>query len=82
MELNTVASQPFSPKNVGIHQTQQSTTATNATSKTPDKAKEQGGPAPVQDHVTLSKQAQALATSTSPTAKNNTFQQSPSPFDR
>jgi hypothetical protein len=50
-----------------------------------DKAKgqrERGVPSPIQDQVTLSKEAQALATSTSQTSNNNSFQQSPSPFDR
>jgi len=37
---------------------------------------------PIQDQVTLSKEAQALATSNSQTSKNNAFQQSPSLFDR
>ena len=50
-----------------------------------DKAKgqrERGASSPIQDQVTLSKEAQALATSNSPTSRNNSFQQSPSPFDR
>ncbi|MDH4193460.1 MAG: hypothetical protein OEW33_04175 [Nitrospirota bacterium] len=50
-----------------------------------DKARgqrERGPTPPIQDQVTLSKEAQALATSTSPTSNNNSFQQSPSPFDR
>jgi len=50
-----------------------------------DKARsqrERGASSPIQDQVTLSKEAQALATSTSPTSNNHSFQQSPSPFDR
>ena len=38
--------------------------------------------APIQDHVSLSKEAQELAASNSQISKNNTFQQSPSPFDQ
>ena len=44
--------------------------------------RERGTPSPIQDNVTLSKEAHALATSNSQTSKNNSFQQSPSPFDR
>lgn len=50
-----------------------------------DKAKgqrEQSVPSPIHDQVTLSKEAQALATSTNQSSKNNSFQQPPSPFDR
>ena len=50
-----------------------------------DKAKrqrERGVSSPIQDQVTLSKEAQALARSTSQSSKNNSFHQSPSPFDR
>ena len=36
----------------------------------------------VQDQVTLSREAQALSVSDSQSSKNNTFQQSPSPFDK
>lgn len=44
--------------------------------------RERGVPSPIQDQVTLSKEAQGLATTNSQTSKNNPFQQSPSPFDR
>ena len=37
---------------------------------------------PIQDQVTLSKEAQALSTTNSQTSKGNPFQESPSPFDR
>jgi hypothetical protein len=50
-----------------------------------DKAKGQrdrGVPSPIQDQVTLSKEAQALATANSPNSNHQSFQQSPSPFDR
>ncbi len=36
----------------------------------------------VQDQVTLSREAQALSVSDAESSKNNTFQQSPSPFDK
>jgi len=39
-------------------------------------------PSPVQDQVTLSKEARELSTFDPQTSKNNTFQSSPSPFDR
>lgn len=41
-----------------------------------------GSPSSVQDQVTLSREAQALSVSDSQSSKNNTFQQSPSPFDK
>lgn len=41
-----------------------------------------GVSSPVQDQVTLSREAQSLATSTSQSSKNNSYQQSPSPLDR
>ena len=53
----------------------------DATSKTKEQ-QEPRAPSPIQDQVTLSKEAQTLAASDPQTSKNNTFQQSPSPFDR
>ena len=52
--------------------------------KAPDSSKHQQETkgAPIQDHVTLSKEAQRLAATNSQTSKNNTFQQTPSPFDQ
>lgn len=50
-----------------------------------DSAKNQSAsqsPSNVQDQVTLSREAQALSVSDSLSSKNNTFQQSPSPFDK
>lgn len=44
--------------------------------------RERGGPSPIQDQVTLSKEAQALATSRNQSSKNHSFQQPSSPFDR
>lgn len=43
---------------------------------------EQRRTAPVQDQVTLSREAQTRSASSPETLKNSTFQQSPSPFDR
>jgi len=60
-------------------------TAPRASNDATERAKEQSpsrGPSPIQDQVSLSKEAQALSVSNSQTSKNNTFQQSPSPFDR
>ena len=53
----------------------------DAISKTKEQ-QEPHAPSPVQDQVTLSKEAQTLAASDPQTSKNNTFQNSPSPFDR
>jgi hypothetical protein len=53
----------------------------DATSKTKEQ-QEPRSPSPTQDQVTLSKEAQTLSASDPQTSKNNTFQQSPSPFDR
>ena len=50
-----------------------------------DQTKEESqlrGASPIQDRVSLSREAQALSVSDSETSKNSTFQQSPSPFDR
>ena len=50
-----------------------------------DKAKgqrERGAPSPTQDQVTLSKEAQLLATSRNQASKSHSFQQPSSPFDR
>ena len=44
--------------------------------------RERGGPSPIQDQVTLSKEAQALSTSRHHASKGNSFQQPSSPFDR
>lgn len=60
-------------------------TAARASQDAPDRAKEQSparDPSPIQDQVSLSKEAQTLSVSNSQTSKNSTFQQSPSPFDR
>lgn len=50
-----------------------------------NKAKDQEGrslSSPIQDQVTLSKEAQALAASNRPPSNNHSFEQPPSPFDR
>jgi len=52
-----------------------------ATSKTKEQ-QEPRTPSPTQDQVTLSKEARELSTFDPQTSKNNTFQSSPSPFDR
>ena len=40
------------------------------------------GTAPVQDQVSLSQEAQVRSATSPETSKNNTFQQTPSPFDK
>ncbi len=50
-----------------------------------DQAKDQSSTrssSAIQDQVTLSREAQTLSVSDSQSSKNNTFQQSPSPFDK
>ncbi len=50
-----------------------------------DQAKDQSAarsPSAIRDQVTLSREAQTLSVSDSQSSKNNTFQQSPSPFDK
>ena len=42
---------------------------------------QRGGASPIQDQVTLSKESQNFSDSHSQSQRNNTFQQSPSPFD-
>jgi hypothetical protein len=56
-------------------------TSHDGTEKTKEQQKSQV-PSPVQDHVTLSKEAQALSSPDPRTSKNNTFQGNTSPFDR
>jgi hypothetical protein len=61
-------------------QDRQHVTASRADNHATEKNKEQLRPSPIQDQVTLSKEAQALSASDPQAFKNNTFQQSP--FDR
>ena len=68
-----------------VTQEDRQVTGVRPTHNANDKTKEQQeprAPSPVQDQVTLSKEAQTLAASDPQTSKNNTFQSSPSPFDR
>ncbi len=58
---------------------------TKAIQNGPDKSKEKPSltaPSPVQDQVTLSKEAQTLSTSNSQNQPDKSFQQSPSPLDK
>jgi hypothetical protein len=60
-------------------------TATRSSGDASDRAKERPesrAAAPIQDQVTLSKEAQALSASNSQPLKSKEFQESPSPFDR
>ena len=61
-------------------QDRQHVTASRASNDATEKTKEQLRPSPIQDQVTLSKEAQALSDSDPQALRNNTFQQSP--FDR
>jgi hypothetical protein len=68
-----------------VTQEDRQVTSVRPTHNANDKTKEQQeprAPFPIQDHVTLSKEAQELSAFDPQTSKNNTFQRSPSPFDR
>jgi len=76
-------SQFFQPASPAIHTRKHVTTVRNDENNDTAKGqRERGVPPPIQDQVTLSKEAHALATSTRQTSNNKSFQQSPSPFDR
>jgi hypothetical protein len=77
------AIQFLQPASSGDHSRKQVTAvSSNEESGKAKSQRDRGAPAPIQDQVTLSKEAQSLATSNSPPSNNNAFQQSPSPFDR
>jgi len=77
------ASQLIQPASLDVHARKQvSPLRSDEDSDHGSVQRERGVPSRVQDQVTLSKEAQALATSTSQFLKHNSFQQSPSPLDR
>ncbi len=78
-----IFSQPVSPL---VAETQKNGPAlrpdSNGIEKSKEPAQSNVSP-PVQDHVSLSREAQTLsASSHSQNEKNNTFQEAPSPFDK
>lgn len=81
MALAGVEAQQFLQTVSSITQAQKQVPAANPRHDMEEKTKEQqepGAPSPIQDHVTLSKEAQALSASDPQASKNNTFQGSPS----
>ncbi|PJA80684.1 MAG: hypothetical protein CO149_00835 [Nitrospirae bacterium CG_4_9_14_3_um_filter_51_5] len=85
MTLPEVAASEFlQPAFLGVHGRKQASFLRSDENRDHDASikRGRGVSSPVQDHVTLSKEAQALATSTSQSSTNNSFQQSPSPLDR
>ncbi len=85
MTLTGLETQQFPQTASSVTQGDKQVTAVRPSHDATNKTKEQQEPrvpSPIQDQVTLSKEAQALSVSGPQTSKNNTFQQSPSPFDR
>jgi hypothetical protein len=85
MAITALDSHQSSQAVTSISQAHKPASALRTSHDRPEKTKEQQKPqasSPVQDHVTLSKEAQALSTPDPRTSKNNTFQGNTSPFDR
>lgn len=85
MAITAIDSHQASQAVTSISQAQKPGSALRTSHDGPDKTRELQNPqgsSPVQDQVTLSKEAQALSTPDPRTSKNNTFQGNTSPFDR
>ena len=85
MTVSGLETQQFPQTVSSVTQDHKQVTGVRPSHDAPSKTKEQQEPrvpSPTQDQVTLSKEAQALSVSDPQTSKNNTFQNSPSPFDR
>ncbi len=85
MTVSGIENQSFPQAVSSDTQNRKEVTAVRSRDDARDKPREQQEvreASPVQDQVTLSKEAQVRATSSPETLKNSTFQQSPSPFDR
>ncbi len=80
MTLSGIETHQSSQALLSSTQDRKHVTASRASNDATEKTKEQLRPSPIQDQVTLSKEAQALSASDPQALKNNTFQQSP--FDR
>ena len=77
------ASQLLQPAPPAVHARKQlSAISSDEDGDTSKGQRERGVPSPIQDQVSLSKEAHTLATSNNQTSNNQSFQQSPSPFDR
>ncbi|MCW5784306.1 MAG: hypothetical protein KIT39_13425 [Nitrospirales bacterium] len=75
------AIQFLQPASSGDHSRKQVTAVSSDEESGKAKSHRERG-VPIQDQVTLSKEAQALSTSRHPASKGNSFQQPSSPFDR
>jgi len=85
MTVSGLETQQFPQTVSSVTQEDRQVTGVRPTHNANDKTKEQQephAPSPIRDQVTLSKEAQELSTFDPQTSKNNTFQNSPSPFDR
>jgi len=85
MTVSGLETQQFPQTVASVTQEDKQVTGVRPTHNANDKTKEQQeprAPSPIRDQVTLSKEAQELSTFDPQTSKNNTFQSSPSPFDR
>ena len=85
MTVSGLEIQQFPQTVSSVTQEDRQVTGVRPTHNANDKTKEQQeprAPSPIRDQVTLSKEAQELSTFDPQTSKNNTFQSSPSPFDR
>ncbi len=82
MTVQGIETQQFSQPVSSVSQDrQQVTPARPATDRANDRPEPRDS-APIQDQVTLSKEAQARSAANSQTSKGLPFQESPSPFDR
>ena len=85
MTLTGLETQQFSQTVASVTEGHKQVTGVRPSHDATNKTKEQQEPrvpSPIQDQVTLSKEAQELSAFDPQTSKNNTFQASPSPFDR
>ena len=85
MTVSGLETQQFPQTVSSVTQGDKQVTGVRPSHDVSSKTKEQQeprAPSPIQDQVTLSKEAQALSAFEPQTSKNNTFQDSPSPFDR
>jgi len=85
MTVSGLETQQFPQTVSSVTQEDRQVTGVRPTHNANDKTKEQQeprAPSPIRDQVTLSKEAQELSAFDPQTSKNNTFQSSPSPFDR
>jgi hypothetical protein len=85
MTITGIETQHFFQPGSSISQDRNQVTAARSNSDATDRTKERPesrASAPIQDQVTLSKEAQALSASNSQPSKSKEFQESPSPFDR